>query len=139
MPYTDHRLHPHVPHPVHLRIRRHREGMSRLALVNDWVATHLALIFGISWTIWVFFIWPLIAQFMSQDVQSKTSYYAQSWVQLFALPLMVYVSNKIQRSSDAQSEAMHESLTYMAKTVDEIKAQVAVLHDQYGPKKEGTP
>jgi hypothetical protein len=113
--------HPAVAHPVHLRRKLHRAGMGRLAKANDWAATHLAVVFGISWTIWVFFAWPLLAQFFSPVVQVKTSYYAQSWIQLFALPLMVYVGNKLQRSSDAQSEVIHQALTHIATVSDQNK------------------
>src|SRR5579863_8492501 len=111
--------HPAVAHPVHLRIRRHRGEMGPVGRANDWLATHLAAVFGVCWTIWVFFAWPLLAQFFSPLVQAKTSYYAQSWVQLFALPLMVYVGNKLQRSSDAQSEVIHQALTHIATVSDQ--------------------
>jgi hypothetical protein len=69
----------------------------------------------------VFFIWPLVAQFMGPEIGTKTSYYAQSWVQLFALPLFVYIGNKLQRSSDAQSEVIHKSLTHIAIIGDQNK------------------
>ena len=113
--------HPAVVHPVRLRIRRHREGMGPVGKANDWAATHLAVVFGISWTIWAFFAWPLAAQFFSPLIQAKTSYYAQSWIQLFALPLMVYVGNKLQRSSDAQSDVIHQALTHIATVSDQNK------------------
>jgi hypothetical protein len=119
-----HRHHPAVAHPVHLRIRMHRGGMGKLGKANDWAATHLAVVFGISWTIWAFFAWPLAAQFFSPLIQAKTSYYAQSWIQLFALPLMVYVGNKLQRSSDAQSEVMHQALSHIATVSDQNKTLI---------------
>lgn len=113
--------HPAVAHPVHLRIRRHRAGMGRIGKVNDWAATHLGVVFGSVWVVWAFFIWPLVAQYMGAKVQVKTSYYAQSWVQLFALPLFVYIGNKLQRSSDAQSEVIHSALTHIAMVSDQNK------------------
>lgn len=111
--------HPQVPHPVHLRIRRHRWDMGPVALANDWAATHLAMVFGAVWTVWVFFISPLVVQVLPAVIQAKFSYYSQSWVQLFALPLFVYVGNKLQRSSDAQSEVMHQALTHIATVSDQ--------------------
>lgn len=113
-----------VPHPVHLRIRRHRDGMGRVGKVNDWTATHLGIVFGSVWVVWVFFIWPLVAQFMGSEIGTKTSYYAQSWVQLFALPLFVYIGNKLQRSSDAQSEVIHKALTHIATVSDQNKTLI---------------
>jgi len=98
--------------------------MGVIGKANDWAATHLAVVFGISWTIWVFFVWPLLAQFFSPLIQTKTSYYAQSWIQLFALPLMVYVGNKLQRSSDAQSEVMHTALSHIATVSDQNKTLI---------------
>lgn len=115
--------HPAVPHAVRLRLRadlrRYEKGLpGKIAAGNDWLATHLGVIFGSVWVVWTFFIWPLAAQFMDALIQQKTSYYAQSWVQLFALPLFVYIGNRLQRSSDAQSDAMHQALTHIATTGD---------------------
>ena len=70
----------------------------------------------------MFFIWPLAANHFGAKVQSQTSYYAQSWIQLFALPLFVYVGNKLQRSSDAQSDVMHQALTHIATIEGRQKA-----------------
>lgn len=113
--------HPEVQHPVHLRIRRHRGGMGPVGRANDWLATHLAVVFGVCWTIWVFFTVPVAAYFLPQPVQNKIFFFSSGWIQLFALPLMVYVGNKLQRSSDAQSEVMHQALTHIATVSDQCK------------------
>ena len=120
--FTENRIHPKVPHPNALRkniSQEYRKNMGAIARVNDWAATRLGLIFGSVWIVWVFFIWPLIADHLGSKVQADTSYYAQSWIQLFALPLFVYIGNKLQRSSDAQSDAMHEALTHIAVIEDQ--------------------
>lgn len=114
--------HPQIPHATQLRddaVRdlRGTRGMMRKA--NDWAATELGLIFGSVWIVWVFFIWPLIALHMGSRVETQTSYYAQSWIQLFALPLFVYIGNKLQRSSDAQSDAMAIALSHIATIEDQ--------------------
>jgi len=98
--------------------------MGRIGKVNDWAATHLGVAFGSVWVVWAFFIWPLVAQYMGARVQVKTSYYAQSWIQLFALPLFVYIGNKLQRSSDAQSEVIHSALTHIATVSDQNKTLI---------------
>ena len=116
---TEGRIHPHVPHPVHLRIRKHRQGMGKIALANDWAATHLAVVFGVAWTIWLFFIIPLVAPYLGATAEGKIFFYSSGWIQLFALPLMVYVGNKLQRSSDAQSDVIHEALTHIATAGDQ--------------------
>ena len=112
--------HPAVQHPVHLRIRRHREGMGTVGKANDWLATHLAIVFGVCWTIWVFFIVPIIAYFLPAAIQGHIFFFSSGWIQLFALPLMVYVGNKLQRSSDAQSEVIHDALTHIATVSDQL-------------------
>jgi hypothetical protein len=99
-------------------------GKGGVARANEWLATHLAIVFGAVWTVWVFFIWPLIAPALSPAVQGKTSYYAQSWVQLFALPLFVWVGNRLQKSADAQSDAQHQALTHIAVTGDDVKTLI---------------
>ena len=105
-----HSPHPHVPHAVHLRRKQREERMGRVGRVNDWLATHLAVVFGVAWTIWVFFTVPLVAYFLPSHVQSQIFFFSSGWVQLFALPLMIYVGNRLQRSSDAQSEAQHQEI-----------------------------
>jgi len=116
--------HPAVAHPVRLRIRRDRAGMGRLGRANDWLATHLAVVFGLVWTVWLFFIVPLIAPYLGATIESKIFFYSSGWLQLFALPLLVYVGNKIQRSSDAQSEVMHDALTHIATVSDQNKTLI---------------
>jgi hypothetical protein len=90
--------------------------MRRLSQASDWAATRLALIFGFNLTIWVFFTVPLLAELFPVTVQAKVFYYASGWVQLFALPLMVYVSNKIQASSDRQDQLQTQMLEQSRRT-----------------------
>jgi hypothetical protein len=104
-------------------MRKHRDGMGSVARANDWLATHLAVVFGIVWTIWIFFIVPIIAYFLPLTIQNHIFFFSSGWIQLFALPLLVYVGNKIQRSSDAQSEVIHEALTHIA-TIEDQNAQL---------------
>lgn len=93
--------------------------MGPVAIANDWLATHLAIVFGIAWTIWVFFIVPIVAYFLPAGIQGHIFFFSSGWIQLFALPLMVYVGNKLQRSSDAQSEVIHQALTHIATVEDQ--------------------
>jgi hypothetical protein len=116
--------HPAVAHPVQLRIRRHRAGMGPIGRLNDWLATHLAVVFGVCWTIWVFFIVPIVAYFLPAGIQGHIFFFSSGWVQLFALPLMVYVGNKLQRSSDAQSDVIHQALTHIATVSDQNKTLI---------------
>jgi hypothetical protein len=119
-PHDPARAHPAVRHPVRLRVQRHRGGMGRVGRVNDWLATHLAVVFGVCWTIWVFFTVPVVAYFLPAAVQNRIFFFSSGWIQLFALPLMVYVGNKLQRSSDAQSEVIHAALTHIATVSDRV-------------------
>jgi hypothetical protein len=75
----------------------------------------------VCWTIWLFLAVPLLAPYLGATIQAKIFYYASGWIQLFALPLMVYVGNKLQRSSDAQSQVMHDALTHIATVSDQNK------------------
>ena len=120
-PVTEHPQHPAVAHPVHLRIHRHRDAMGAVGRANDWLATHLAVVFGVCWTIWVFFIVPIVAYVLPAGIQAHIFFFSSGWIQLFALPLMVYVGNKLQRSSDAQSEVIHQALTHIATVEDQNK------------------
>ena len=124
LPVSETPQHPAVTHPVHLRIRRHRDGMGPVGKANDWLATRLAVVFGVCWTIWLFLIVPLIAPYLGATAESKIFFYSSGWIQLFALPLMVYVGNKLQRSSDAQSEVIHLALTHIATVSDQNKTLI---------------
>ncbi len=109
--------HPKVNHPHELLAVERR----KIAAWNDWAASHLAVVFGLVWTVWVFMVWPLVVLLLPSGIQNITFYLASGWVQLWALPLFIYVGNKLQKSTDAQSNAMHEALTHIAQTVDRIE------------------
>jgi hypothetical protein len=116
--------HPAVKHPVHLRVQRDQGGAGPVVRVNDWAATHLAAVFGVAWTIWVFLTVPLLVLLAPSGVKSVVFYLASGWIQLFSLPLMIYVGNKLQRSSDAQSEVIHTALTHIATVSDQCKTLI---------------
>lgn len=116
---SPHPAHEHVVHPDSLVPR----PVSRTGRVSAWLAIHLAVVFGFAGTIWLFFIAPLLIQLAPAAVQGKFFFYASGWVQLFALPLLVYVGNRAQQTSDAQSDANHLSQTHIARAVDEILRQ----------------
>jgi hypothetical protein len=88
---------------------------------NDWAASHLAVIFGLVWTVWLFATVPLLVLLAPSGLRSVVFYLASGWIQLWALPLFVYVGNKLQKSSDAQSDAQHQALTHIATVEDELK------------------
>lgn len=111
--------HPKILHPNDF-IQQERRAINR---VNDWAASHLAIVFGLVWTIWIFISVPLIALVLPDWLQSKIFYLASGWIQLWALPLFVYVGNKLQKTSDAQSDAMTNALAHIA-TVEDQNAQL---------------
>ncbi len=111
-----------VPHPAEL-LEKEAGGATR---ISDWLATHLAVVFGVTWTVWLFFIVPLVAYFLPSHVQSEIFFFSSGWIQLFALPLLAYVSNKIQKSSDAQSDAMYQALTHVATEMDKIMEKLEI-------------
>jgi hypothetical protein len=96
---------------------------------QDYLATKLALLFGFGWTIWVFFIIPLIAPLFSTKVQAQIFYFASGWVQLFALPLMVYVSNKIQAAADTGTARQTQLLADMDKVLTQASSAAAGNRD----------
>ena len=126
-------VHPRVQHPIWLRKERHENHLNRAGRVNDWAATHLAAIFGIAWTIWTFMTVPLLVLLFPAGVKNVVFYLASGWIQLFSLPLMIYVGNKLQRSSDAQSDVIHQALTHIATVSDQnqdLLNQVLALHSK---------
>ena len=113
--------HPKVKHPVILRRQRHLGSMNRLQQLDDSALTQLSKMFGWPVTVWLFFALPLIARYLGASFQNQFFYYSSGWVQLFALPLLTYIGVKLQRSSDAQSDVMHQALTHIATVSDQNK------------------
>ena len=131
----DPKIHPAMVHAVNLRLRqdaiRYEKGLrGKVAAGNDWLATHLAVVFGLAWTIWLFMICPLVVPALGGTIEAKFFFYSSGWIQLFALPLLVYTGNKVQRSSDAQSEAMVLSLSHIANQQDKQDEVLRQLQDR---------
>jgi hypothetical protein len=102
---------------------------SRVARGSEWLASHLALVFGLAATVWVFMTVPLLVLLAPAGVRSVVFYLASGWIQLWALPLFVYTGNRLQKSADAQSDAQHDALTHIATTGDEVRALSARVYD----------
>lgn len=116
--------HPEVPHPANLKLRqdlvKYEQGFrGKVAEINDLFASNLAIVLGVVWTIWVFFIVPIVAYFLPAAVQNHIFFFSSGWIQLFALPVLVYVGNKVQKSTDIQSDAFHQALTHIANVEDQ--------------------
>jgi hypothetical protein len=122
-------LDPHdaVIHPDDLLAASEPEG--RVARGSEWLAGHLAVVFGLAGTVWVFMTVPLLVLLAPTGVRSVVFYLASGWIQLWALPLFVFTGNRLQRSADAQSQAQHQALTHIATTGDEVHALSARVYD----------
>ena len=84
--------------------------LRRLNAGSQWLAFKLALVFGFVWTVWLFFVIPLIAPFFPPGVQAQVFYYGSGWVQLFALPLLTWIGNKTQNLADQAQRTQVELL-----------------------------
>lgn len=120
--------HPAVRHPRDL-LAAERATIGR---VNDWFAQHLALVFGSVWTIWTFIVVPLVALLMPDGVQKVIFFLASGWVQLFALPLFVYVSNRVNAKQDAKADVDHAAQVHIATTIDHADLMVTALATRLG-------
>lgn len=121
------RRHHAVIHPADLLEAARPSG--RAARANEWAASHLAMIFGLAWTVWTFMAVPLLVLLLPGSVRSVVFYLASGWIQLWALPLFVYTGSRLQRSADAQSDAQHEALTHIAATADQAEQIAARVYD----------
>lgn len=118
------RHHPHVQHPSEYMV--HAEG--KVAVFNNWAVSHLAAFMGMVWTIWCFLIYPLVLLALPAEVKNVGFYIASGWIQLWALPLFVYVGNKLQQSQNAQSDAQHVALTSIANKIEDIDRTVEEIY-----------
>lgn len=96
---------------------------------SEWLAARLALVFGFVWTVWVFFVVPLIAPLFPAAVQAKVFYYGSAWVQLFALPLLTWIGNKTQRIADSAQQAQAELLARNTELTEEGARLAALVRD----------
>jgi hypothetical protein len=106
---------------------------SRAARVNEWLAGHLAVVFGLAWTVWVFMAVPLLVLLAPAGVRSVVFYLASGWIQLWALPLFVFTGNRLQAAQDAQSEAQHTALTHIAWACDKSWQIAEKTYDLVAP------
>jgi hypothetical protein len=119
--------HDAVVHPAEFLAAAQPE--SRVARANNWLAGHLAMVFGLAWTVWAFMIVPLVVLLAPAGIRSVVFYLASGWIQLWALPLFVFTGNRLQKSADAQSDAQHQALTHIATTGDEVHDLSSRVYD----------
>lgn len=112
--------HPLVQHPSEYLVT----AETKIQKFNDWAASHLAILFGTVWTVWCFLICPLVLLLLPSSIRNGGFFLSSGWIQLWALPLFVYVGNKLQRSQDAQSDAQHVALTHIANEVEGISHHI---------------
>lgn len=132
--------HDAVVHPGELIAAARPE--SRVARVNEWFASHLALVFGLAWTVWAFMVIPLLVLLLPAGIRSVVFYLASGWIQLWALPLFVFTGNRLQAAQEAQSEAQHQALTHIANTADlaaDLAARLVDLAGAQPPNVQGPP
>jgi hypothetical protein len=97
-----------------------------VAEVNERVAVMSTLVFGSMWMFYAFFAYgflPLLPRFA--PYQEKFLYWG-SWVQLWALPLLMVGGIVLNRSSERRAAEDHETLM---SELAEIKAMHADLLD----------
>jgi len=96
---------------------------------SEWLAVKLALVFGFVWTVWAFFVIPLVAPLFPAAVQAKVFYYGSGWVQLFALPLLTWIGNKTQALGDRQARAQAELLARNTELTEDTARVGALARD----------
>jgi hypothetical protein len=100
----------------------------RVNSASEWLAFRLALVFGLVWTVWLFFIIPLVAPLFPPGVQAQVFYYGSGWVQLFALPLLTLIGNRTQKIADEAQKAQGELLRQNTEMTQQVRAVVTENH-----------
>lgn len=109
--------HPHVPHPMDRF--KNDEGDS----LNDRILMFLGeRVLASSITFYLSLIVPLVTLPMSNTVKLIVSIIASSWFQCWALPALQRSQMKSDAKRDAKYDADHETLTYLAGTLDRVEA-----------------
>jgi hypothetical protein len=101
----------------------------RINAGSEWLAFKLALVFGFVWTVWAFFIIPLVAPLFPASVQAQVFYYGSGWVQLFALPLLTLIGNRTQRLADQSQKEQAELLIETRNIVAENQRLAQIIEN----------
>jgi len=79
------------------------------------------------WCAYVFVLLDLLMLppvIKSHDLITWVTYIAQTVIQLVLLPVIMVGQNQQQEAKDASDSAMHQALTHVATTVDEINQKL---------------
>ena len=124
-----------MEHSSHFRVRHPRELIqqakvakkqsNKLLYYNDtvleWITDHVlasVVLFDVA------LIVPLLVIPAPDAVKITLGVISGSWIQLWALPALQRSQNKTQSQNDAKAEVDHETLTYLATTLDGNTAQL---------------
>ncbi|HZP82888.1 MAG TPA: hypothetical protein VFB21_14705 [Chthonomonadaceae bacterium] len=111
------------------RLARRLESVKRLeylhvAAVNERIAVMSTLIFGSMWMFYAFFLYgflPLLPQLA--PYQDKFLYWG-SWIQLWALPLLMVGGIVLNRASERRAAEDHETLMAELAEIKTIHAEL---------------
>ena len=114
------------------RLARRLQAVRRLdhlnvSAVNDRVAVKATIAFGSMWMFYVFFAYgflPLLPQF--KPFQDKFLYWG-SWIQLWALPLLMVGGIVLNRASERRAAEDHETLMTELAEIKDMHLQMMDL------------
>lgn len=107
--------------------------MKQTGRLNNRVAEKATLIFGTMWMFYGFFIYgllPLVPQF--QPYQTTLMYWS-TWVQLWALPLLMVGQNILGKAAELQNQETHDAVM---EEMAIVKEELSIAREERDKMKE---
>jgi hypothetical protein len=111
------------------RLARRLESVKRLeylhvAAVNERIAVMSTLIFGSMWTFYLFFLYGFLPLLPKLAPYQDRFLYWGSWIQLWALPLLMVGGIVLNRASERRAAEDHETLMAELAEIKTIHAEL---------------
>jgi hypothetical protein len=100
--------------------------------LNARIARRTTLIFGTMWMFYVFFIYGLLPLIPALSQYQATLMYWSTWVQLWALPLIMVGQQVISRETEVRDRETHDAtMAELQSAKDEVRMLKAILKEQH--------
>lgn len=101
----------------------------RVDEINERVAVTSTVLFGSMWTFYLFFLYGFLPLHPKLREYRDNFLYWGSWVQLWALPLLMVGGIVLNRATEHRAAEDHETLMVELAEIKEIKADILALQE----------
>lgn len=96
----------------------------RVADLNERVASSATILFGSMWTFYLFFLYGFLPTLPALSKYQDKFLYWGSWVQLWALPLLMVGGIVLNRATERRAAEDHETLMLELETLKALRSDM---------------